>query len=285
MTISDIRSLTAPERFLYWVSEREKIRIAKEAGEPKPWTDDEILRSYKFCNVRRMDDRVSRWLVENWYRPHYNHPNVLLACSLARQLNNPESMSAVGYPLEWEPERVQQVLEERTARGLGNYSAAYMITSNYGERGRARETKAYQTVWRVCNPIHEAMKSGSVRLDRRSMQRTWNALLVFQGFSSFIAGQVVADLRRAAAGSWTDKDTWAPMGPGSVRGINRYHGRPIGTPMTQQEFITELRSLRPLLDHLPDLEMHDFQSCFCEFDKYERALCGDGRPKQKYPGV
>jgi len=44
---------------------REALRKAKEAGGPPPWTIDEILQKYRFCNVRRADDRVSKWLIEN----------------------------------------------------------------------------------------------------------------------------------------------------------------------------------------------------------------------------
>ena len=33
------------------------------------------------------------------------------------------------------------------------------------------------------------------------------------------------------------------------------------------------------------MEMMDFQNCHCEFDKYERTLHSEGRPKQLYPGL
>ena len=49
---------------VYWMIERDRIRTAKEAGKPKPWTTDPLLRDYRWCNVRRMDDRVSVWLAE-----------------------------------------------------------------------------------------------------------------------------------------------------------------------------------------------------------------------------
>ena len=46
----------------YWVAERERIRVRKESGQPFPWTDDPILATYRFCNVRREDDRVTIWV-------------------------------------------------------------------------------------------------------------------------------------------------------------------------------------------------------------------------------
>jgi DNA polymerase I len=44
---------------LYWIEERERIRVRKEAGAPEPYTDNEILRTGRFCNVRREDDRTT----------------------------------------------------------------------------------------------------------------------------------------------------------------------------------------------------------------------------------
>ena len=48
-----------------WVKAREELRNNKESGAPPPWTQDEILQTYRFTNIRRRDDRVSRWLRQN----------------------------------------------------------------------------------------------------------------------------------------------------------------------------------------------------------------------------
>src|SRR3990167_2469498 len=40
--------------------ERERIRVKKERGDLPPWTEDPTLRKFRFCNVWRQDDRVSR---------------------------------------------------------------------------------------------------------------------------------------------------------------------------------------------------------------------------------
>jgi len=80
MKIEQVKKLDVQERWLYWIKEREKIRLAKDAGDSKPWTDDVILQSYRFCNVRRMDDKVSQWLLNNWYKPYRGHPHMLKAC-------------------------------------------------------------------------------------------------------------------------------------------------------------------------------------------------------------
>jgi 5-hmdU DNA kinase, helical domain len=45
-----------------FIAERERIRCRRAAGEPPPWTADPILREWSFTNVRREDDRVTRWV-------------------------------------------------------------------------------------------------------------------------------------------------------------------------------------------------------------------------------
>ena len=92
-------------------------------------------------------------------------------------------------------------------------------------------------------------------------------------------------------GTWTDKNSWAPIGPGSRRGMNRICNRPIDTPLKKEQFQDELIELKSALaERLPHLitdrmEAHDYQNCLCEIDKYCRVLLNEGkRPKQKYPG-
>jgi hypothetical protein len=40
-------------RFLRMLNTREQIRLAKAAGAPWPWSDDDILNRHKFTNVKR----------------------------------------------------------------------------------------------------------------------------------------------------------------------------------------------------------------------------------------
>lgn len=280
MLIKSVKKLSPLERLLYWIEERESVRVKKESNKPKPWTDDTILQQFKFTNIRRMDDRVSVWFYENWYKPYKDHPNMLLAATLARQFNNPDAMESIGFPHKWDKHKVADRLMKRQEEGLTNFSGAYMITGTLGG------PKVHQVVYKVADPIYKA----EFIINPKSMEDNWQRLLKFAGFSSFIAGQVVADLRWAVTGTWSDRYTWAPQGPGSQRGLNRVLGRPISTKFKQGEFCLELRKLRDVISRrLPaiasKLELHDIQSTCCETDKYSRALLNEGRPKQRYPGV
>lgn len=288
MRVRDVLPLSPHERLIYWINERERVRKNKEADRRKPWTDDVIIQTCRFCNVRRMSDKVSDWLYRNWYRPFYDHKNMVLACTLARQLNCIDSIRAVGYPLVWNSKRVNDVLMDRARRGQLNYGPAYMVTGNHGRRnGGPTRPKPDQTCYIVC----DTMYNSNLQINTNSMQAVWYQLAPFPGFGPFIAGQVVADLRWAVKGAWMDKNHWAPLGSGSTRGLNRLADRPLKAVLAEEQFLTELKKTTDYCKQHLDaklvdrMEAMDYQNCLCEFDKYSRVLLGEGRTKQTYKGT
>src|SRR5258708_12726050 len=50
---------------LYWyfAAERQAILDRRVAGAARPWTHDLILQTFKFCNVYRAVDRVSKYMI------------------------------------------------------------------------------------------------------------------------------------------------------------------------------------------------------------------------------
>jgi len=278
MRISEVKKLKKPiDRLLYLIQERESIRLKKEAGLPRPWTDDEILHRYRFCNVRRMDDRVSRWLLKNWYEPNFNHKNMLLACALARFFNLPASLETIGFPDRWLPKIIKHKLRERRDNGNTVFNGAYIVTGK-----NAGSDKIASVVDYYVRPLL------GVKIDSSSFENTWQTLTQCTGIGSFMAGQITADLRWAVKGSWADAKFFAPMGPGSKRGMNRLESLPINHPIKPAHFSSRLLEvIRICRNQLPTsiterLEAIDYQNCLCEFDKYERTLWDNRKPKQIY---
>src|SRR5438105_15316412 len=103
-------------RLLYWITEREAVRRRREAGEPAPWTDDPILREWSFCNVRREDDRVTRWIASHWRAPHEDDRDLWFAMVVARFVNWPPTLAEIGFPVPWEPDRFITAATSRAAR-------------------------------------------------------------------------------------------------------------------------------------------------------------------------
>lgn len=281
MKIDLVKKLSTEERLLYWISERNKIRVRKESHYPFPWTDDEILATYKFCNVIRMQDKVSKWLLKNWYLPNRGHPHMYLAVVMARCFNSIETLTSLGFPKEWDPIICYEKLRRRALGRKPIYGSAYIISGSI-DPGKP---KYHQTVWLVCDHFYQRGKN---IIDTESMENTWKGLLAFRGLAEFMAGQIVADMRYAIDGEWWDRYSWAPCGPGSIRGLNRLIEREVDLPMKQSTFIKHFlplyEKLKPIINsyEIDGMEAMDFQNCLCEFDKYERALWGEGKPKQYY---
>jgi hypothetical protein len=285
MLVEEVKKLTPLQRLCFWITERESIRLKKEAGDPKPWSTNEVLQNFRFCNVIRSDDKVSQWLMNNWYtKENIEKGNLVTACVLARQINNIETMTDIGYPHPWNPKRVEAICKKRVADGKKVFNGAYIITGGLGGG-----TKVEQVIHLVVDPIHKA----KVAPVYESLEATHTRLMNYVGMGSFIAGQVVADIKLALnhENYWLDRNTWAPMGPGSKRGMNRLHERNPDEKKNQAKFTKELQELRSQLRKLLPADLYlrmeamDLQNCLCEFSKMERTLFDSKRPKQLYPGV
>lgn len=269
------------ETLVYWITERDRIRALKETGAPKPWTNDPLLRDHRWCNVRRMDDRVSRWLFEHWYDDRHDVEYQLLDAVLARLINWPDALAEITESRN--PADVRPILEARAKRGDKVFTGAYVIP---GVPGKNKVDSIINLVATV------AIRSEEITIDHPTMRGTWGKLMKFDGLGSFLSGQIVADLAHQGLGmEWPDRFTWAPIGPGSARGINRLLGRPKDQAVTQTEFDRLLpglmATLKPRVQALwkdRGLVAMDIQNCLCEFDKYRRLQLGEGKVRARYEG-
>jgi alpha-glutamyl/putrescinyl thymine pyrophosphorylase clade 1 len=271
---------------LEFIAERELIRGRRAAGEPPPWTADPILREWSFTNVRREDDRVTRWITVNWREPHAKDPDLWFAMCVARFVNLPGTLAEIGFPVPWNREHFIAVMAARAARGDKLYGPAYMIHADNKNKGRC--TAEYQAA-EVFNPLwraHEFLRP----THGETLARYHSRLGEIRGIGGgFMAGQVIADLKYVAplnaAADWM---TFAVSGPGSKRGLNRVLGRPVDAPWSESGWRREFDHLRTIV--MPDLEciglggLHaqDLQSCLCELDKYERVRLGEGKPRRRF---
>ena len=270
--------VSSVEGFFYYINERHSITLKRSIGEPFPWTDDEILQTYSFCNVFRELDKVTVWIRENWKEPYADHPNLPFAMAVARQINWPDTLQEIGFPEHWNPERVKAIMQARLDRKEKVYTGAYMLTGTLGG------TKVEQTIDKILTPLYESPP----QIIPYSLEETWKKYLPYPGFSGFMAYEVVTDLRHSKyLENADDIMTWANAGPGAKRGLNRIHGRPLEQTIKAKQLTEEMKELLAvsgdyLLDVVPDLEMREIEHCLCEYDKYERVRLGEGRPRAKF---
>lgn len=272
--------------FVAFIRAREAHRIVKE--DPKVgWGNlrrnpDPIIAKYRFCNVRRNDDRVTKWIHQNYLDRWREHPDLWFALVVSRLFNSEDTLSAIhAYVLPFKPDKMRAELHQRAKVGKKNFNAAYIVSTN----GRAMNKIDY-VIQHILTPMWKHRGHLSHFINKQEMLSTVHQLLSDQnGLASFMAAQVVADLKYANPNRWVDFHTFAASGPGSKRGLNRVLGRDKETPMSEAVFRATLATLRDSVNARLDWEpitAQDIQNCLCEYDKYQRAATGDGEPKQLY---
>ena len=281
--------LSDQDTFFYWIQERDSIRQKKEAGLPKPWTDDPIFQRYKFCNVRRESDKVTVWIKNNWREPYRGHPNMWFAMIVARLFNWPDTLAAIGFPLSDFTDIKEQwrsvLKRRRDEQGLKIFTGAYLVSTN----GVSMDKIDY-ILDRVLTPIWERGAAPNKYLTlNNTLEDYWRFLTQFDGLGSFMAGQGVADLKYVdpvleKASDWW---SWAPLGPGSIRGLNRFAGRDYRKSLKQEKGLQELLQLQQQIEERLGIKLpvHDVQNVCCEYDKMLRLKKGEGSVRSGYNGV
>lgn len=277
------------ETFVYWATERDNIRKRREAGLPRDqWTVDPIFKTYRFCNVSREDDRVTKWIKEHIRDPFnlMSSEEVLFkAVCLARFINKTDTLGTLLVSGALGPNRidfkaVSRVVTELQRQGHVAFSSAYMVRSDkadaYPEYGTGK------IAYLAAMLDHTTLPKG------RTRQAFTTELQNQNGFGSFMAGQVSADLAYTRIlQDAPDHMTWAPLGPGAIKGMNRALGRPVDARLTQDEYVkVGLAQMAKLPQELVEdrkLTLHDVASNVnCETSKY-LGLAIDGKaPKRKF---
>lgn len=288
--------LNAKETLAYWISEREKIRVAKESGAPKPWSADWVFQEIYFCNVRREDDRVTRWIRSNWSPDKVGWDDYEYAMVLARFLNWPDSLAKLTPNMakgpDLRPESVQRMIEQESIYGKvwGN---AYVVTTHGIPMG-----KAQYLCQRVLPAVYDRVGAGRWRhaygRGTPLLKHRHEDYMQLEGLGSFMAAQVLADLKNTEGHPLFeayDWGSWSAPGPGSLRGLEWFHGKKIsvaGYRDAIDDVAAYLSANYPveldLIRRGNDINMQDLQNCLCEFDKYMRVRTGAGRSKRRYAG-
>jgi hypothetical protein len=278
----------AVDRFFEFMCKRERLRLRKEFGEPWPWSDDQILNTYKFTNVKRENDRTTRWMRTNWTGPNELRPagEIIFNCALFRYFGTWEFAEAVGWQRRWQPDVIVDLASKRSRHGLRVFTGAYIIPT-LGFRG----PKSIAVSHHILTPLWEAKDQlGRVAAETQSWRATAERMRQMPGFggTGFMTKEVLQDVMQTPVlQGAVDRNSWCPAGPGARRGLNRLTGRPTDKRISEEQLIREMKEIfsdaaSTLPRWMPNIELHDVQFQLCEFDKYERVRRGQGRPKSRY---
>ena len=268
----------------YWrfAASRQLIFDRRWAGSPAPWTDDPILRQYKFCNTFRAADRVTQYLLSDViYHPGCKDlpaADVFCRIVLFRLFSKPETWQALDttrQPLtaaSLDPEAHAAVLADLKQR-QAIYTSAFILAPPARSLG-SKHLHHLRLVKRMFSPTG----IGRALARARSFRQVVEALLEWPTIGPFLAYQIAIDLNYSPHLRFSENEFTLP-GPGAQRGLRKVFIDPRGR--SAQQLILDMVEEQECQFHRLGLSfkglfgrpLHaiDCQGLFCEIDKYSRV--------------
>lgn len=281
-------------KFWYWMNERHRIYLKKKAGEKMPWTNDPILREYKFTNVFRQLDRVtqkweSRYITVLGSGKKLTDGDLLFELVKFRIFNWPPTYDLLRHGLvsnKWNQKRAVEILKAAKAEGKQLFTGAYIVT------GGGSSDPKYETICAALQVAFENRDKMAKKIRRyASMKRACEVLKDIPTVGPFVAYEMACDLRHTRVLSHAkDVLSWANPGPGAKRGIHRLLTGEAENMVPRPDYVAVMRDLlvkseTALGNHVKcdwPFEMREIEHSLCEFDKYMRVKNGEGRPRSRY---
>jgi hypothetical protein len=286
-------------RFFQYSAERQRIFLKRQEGLPSPWTTDPILHKHRFTNIFREDDRVTIWFRQNVREAgELDTASHIFRAIAFRWFNRPETWQTLLSHYGDNDEIMRVCSNEEILDTLRRNGAPPWITGAYiilGERG----VDKLEGVIRCITLFKEKhLPTLAAMVDQRrkindpiTLRELWKELLKVPYLGPFMAYEAVTDLYYTPVlQDAPDVMTWANAGPGAKRGCNRLLDLPHGRAISQTQCCSIMRMLvKESFDwgwgqrvDWPAWTMREAEHTLCEWDKYERVLNGQGRPRGVY---
>ena len=253
--------------FAYFMAERHQIyRKRFEDNSPPPWTKDEVLQQYRFCNVFRELDAGTIWMRENLTTPNEDKPwsQMIANCGYYRMFNLIATGEFLGWVEEWDIPATIKKLAQRQTEGHVLFTSAHVVR---GEQGIPK-------IATVCNSIGDLYQASEriaeIAAEKQTLQSVYEELIKIRSIGGFVAYEIVTDLRHTPVlRNATDTMTWAHVGPGASRGLKRLGYNVFDGIQAMIELLEKSPAALP--DEFPPLELRDIEHSLCDFDKYCRV--------------
>lgn len=278
---------TKPKRSIayntYWkfAAERQNVFFARFNGESYPWTNDKILKQYKFTNVYRASDRVSQYLIKNVIYKGCQEPEEIFFRLILFKIFNRISTWEV---LESEFDRISfkdysfkqydKVLSEVMQQKIPIYSAAYIMASGRSTFGYGRKHQNHLRLIELMIKENVPTKLQACK----SMNEAYDLLHSYPTIGDFLAYQYVTDINYSTLTNFTEME-FVKAGPGAKDGIvkcfrdfGEYSFEDIIRLMAdnqEEEFDRLNLDFKNLWERI--LQLIDCQNIFCEVSKYARV--------------
>lgn len=266
----------------YWqfAAERQLIFERRLEGAAPPWTEDAILREYRFCNVFRASDRVSQALIAAAYaRSDFSDEDLVLRVVLFRLFSRPATWELIESEIglltaaSFDAERIGALLDRALADGQRLYTAAFILCANdaYGHRRKHRNHLA------LVAAMLEAGLPAQLR-EAPSLGAAYQLLEEWPLIGPFMAYQLAIDLNYSPLLDFGENEFTVP-GPGALRGLRKVFldlgnlgpADAVHWLVDYQDAAEEELGIAPPTLFGRPLHAIDCQNLLCEVDKYSRV--------------
>jgi hypothetical protein len=266
----------------YWrfAAERQNVFFRRFLDLSPPWTDDPVLRVYKFTNAYRASDRVTQYLISRviYSDADRSFESVFFRVILFKLFNRIGTWEFLLRELQdispatFTVDRYASLLSRRLATGVPIYSAAYMMPS-----GRQYREKHKNHLQLLDLMLTEQLPARLLAAKR--MSEAYDLLVSYPMIGPFLAYQYLTDLNYSSWMHFRENDFVVP-GPGALDGIAKCFTS-LGdlSPSDVIRFVVDLQGdtfsslgVRFLSLWGRPLQLIDCQNLFCEADKYLRVV-------------
>ena len=303
----------------HWIIERNRIYYRKEIEKKEaPWTNDPILREFKFTNVKRWQDRESKWLIDNIIsNDSLSYEDKIYNCILFRSWNKGNTFDVIcgkGITQKDLMSTPTEVFRSRIEEYTVKYPD-YVWFTNAFNTGGIKQTWKYRgrhynfnlknrveyddpelniplrMIFMIRDCINKDF-AGQIK-KAKTAKEVFKTLLKIRGCADFLAYQIYVDFTYIKEFPFSE-DEFVVAGPGCKRGESllfesrgslNYNEVLFYLRDHQDKFFSEY-NLDKEFGYLPEenrrLTVMDIENSMCELSKYCKVFYSTGRPKNKY---
>ncbi|MBC5793018.1 MAG: hypothetical protein H8Z69_03165 [Nanohaloarchaea archaeon] len=285
--------------FWNFIAERQSIwhkRVIEQ--QDYPWTDNEILKNYRFTNVYRELDPGTQYAIQNIMIRDESRKDRTFNIMIYRLLGRKETHERLDFRSseDFDPEGFERVLKKRRESGKPVFTGAYMV-SGYSQFDSSDKVENISEIFkRISQDFDETFETID---SAQSPQEVYNIINSLPGFGNFLSYQVLVDLLYDLGEEPSviefNHNEWAKPGPGAKKGLKVLAENPgpderleIMRWLTENQE-SEFRDRGIDFNYLKDTEgrrrllsLADIQNCLCEFYKFHKIKNDKGRARRKF---
>lgn len=264
------------KEILWFINERLSIWKKKVTGEIPPYTQDEILSQYRFCNLFREFDRQTIVFHTLLNPLRDNFPLWLLNMFYCRMVARTETIENVGL-LSFDNDNNKVVYERLMNHLRPKFGTPYVFPVSTILKSKTPTRELFMT--KFLPTIMKEVASEIGVWNKKSVYDGVEKIIPIFGFNlHFLWTEVLIDVAYQFP-EYIDLYARFPIGPGSLPTMNRIHARKDSSVLVTELAMIPLDTGLTINGKKIFLSAENWEGVGCEFRKYTNLKQGKGRKR------